>query len=50
MRSVLPVLAQESRVLWAADFGFAKGLEITADTKQAVQITWRQMEAQKDEG
>lgn len=50
MRSVLPVLAQESRVLWAANFGFAKGLEITADTKQAVQITWRQMEAQKDEG
>ena len=50
MRAVLPVLAQGSRVLWAADFGFAEGLAITADTKQAVKITLRQMEAQRDEG
>ena len=43
-RAVWPVLVQGSRVLWAAGFGFARGLEITADTKKAVKITIRQME------
>lgn len=43
-RGMLPVLAAQSRILWAPGFGFAEGLRADGQTKTAVTIEMRQME------